>query len=212
MFKWLCLAVCASLGAMPQAQLDSEVLEGYIPAIKAELAEKFAEQCDGRTRRATREYGYSFFKMEQGDYTYNRPPEFLQKLGGEVCRALGDEPVEFTNVILSYYGEGFHLEPHVDVGINNLYKNCRFYFGKKVYGLIVEADPTGHLYFVKWDEDLMPPLDLEPIYAVGEEKGTIFCLCGKLRSRPYFHGVSPVSKQRISITFRTVHKLCGKHT
>jgi hypothetical protein len=40
-----------------------------------------------------------------------------------------------------------------------------------------------------------------------ETKGLGFLLTGKLRYKPYYHGVSKVKKQRISVTFRTVEFL-----
>jgi hypothetical protein len=191
--------------SLPQSQLAPEILSHYVPLINEEIKKVFAHQDDGRTRRDTREYGYSFFKMENNDFTYSPPPSFFQELGTHICQALGHEPVEFTNIILSLYEEGFHLEPHVDVNVKDLYKNCTFYFDENVYGIVLEADPTGHLYFVKWEgEGLVPPLNLEPIYALEEYPGMIFCLQGPLRQSPYFHAVSTVSKRRISITFRTV--------
>ena len=74
-------------------------------------------------------------------------------------------------------------------------------------GFIIEPDPTGHLYFAKWEgKGMIPPLDIEPIYSLKEEAGAIFCLEGAFRQTPYFHAVSPVSNRRISITFRTVEK------
>lgn len=191
--------------SIPQAQLDPQILAQFTPLIMAEIEKTFSHQNDGRTRRDTREYGYSFFKMERGDFSYSPPPPFFQELGAHICKALGHEPVEFTNIILSRYEKGFHLEPHVDVNAKNLYGDGSFYFDENVYGLVIEPDPTGHLYFVKWEgEGLRPPLNLEPVFSIDEHQGTIFCLQGDLRKTPYFHAVSPVSQHRISITFRTV--------
>ncbi|MCH9621645.1 MAG: hypothetical protein S4CHLAM20_10700 [Chlamydiia bacterium] len=191
---------------IPVGKLSNEILSKYKDAIHQELNKEVSFQDDTRTRRSTREYGFSFFKMEQGDFSYNKPPAFLQELGASICKALGDDPVEFTNIILSYYGKEFHLEPHIDVGQNDRYKDCNFYFGEKVYGVVIEPDPTGHLYFVKYEDEGVPPLNLQPVLNLLEETGTIFCLQGPLRSKPYFHGVTNVKNQRISITFRTVVK------
>lgn len=173
-----------------------------------ELSCDFSSQNDARTRRDTRQYGFNFFKMLNGDFSYLAPPTFFQELGAHICKAFGHEPVEFTNIILSLYEKDFHLEPHVDVNAKDLYGNAPFYFGERVYGIVVESDPTGHLYFVKWEgEGLAPPLDIEPVYSLKEEEGTIFYLEGAFRKTPYFHGVSKVSNRRISITFRTVERV-----
>ncbi|MDN3506673.1 MAG: hypothetical protein P0S96_05545 [Simkaniaceae bacterium] len=192
---------------IPQSKVDSTVLSHYTPYIKEELKDELALQDDERTHRFTREYGYSFFKMAQGDFSFTPPPEFLQEIGALVCEALGHEPVEFTNIILSNYDEDFSLEPHVDINEEDNSKDFDFYFDERVYGIIIEPDLSGHLYFVKWEEGLVPPLNLEPIYSLSEEAGTVFCLQDELRKFPFFHGVSKVSNHRISITFRTVQEM-----
>jgi hypothetical protein len=194
---------------IPIGVLDQGVLEEFISSITAEVDQEFRHQEDGRTRRNTREYGLSFFKMLRSDFTFNPPPEFLQELGKRVCRGLGHEPPNiFTNIILSVYEKDFHLEPHVDVGNKDRYGDTPFYFDERVYGVVIEADPTGHLYFAKWEgPGLVPPLEIEPVFCLKEQKGTIFCLEGDFRSTPYFHAVSCVSNQRISITFRTVRRV-----
>ncbi len=189
---------------IPLSILKQDLLESYMPAILAEVDKELSEQNDHRTHRCTREYGFSFFKMEKNDFYFDPPPHFLQNLGAEVAKACGDEPVYFTNIILSVYDADFNLEPHADVSEKNRYGDAAFYFGEKVYGLVVEADPTGHLYFVKWEDGIKPPLNLEKIYEVEEKPGSAFCLTGEYRTSPYFHGVSKVSKRRISLTFRTV--------
>lgn len=188
-----------------KAQLDELTLNSFNEQIQNELSKVFASQNDQRTVRNTREYGYSFFKMEQGCFDFEAPPSFLIELGKAICRAFNHPEKEFTNIILSRYEEGFHLEPHVDV--SDVYRcgEAPFYFDEEVYGLILEADETGHLYFVEWNEPGRPPLDLEPVYEVKEEKGTLFCLKGLSRNPPYYHGVSDVKKRRLSLTFRTVH-------
>ncbi|MCH9633548.1 MAG: hypothetical protein S4CHLAM7_02760 [Chlamydiae bacterium] len=190
---------------IPLSNLAPDVLASFESQILSEVQSEVTTQNDQRTHRSTREYGYSFFKMEKNDFSYTPPPEFLQKLGAEVAKSLKQEPTEFTNIILSVYNKSFHLEPHVDVSKKDRYGDAQFYFGENVYGLVVEPDPTGHLYFVEWnDKSLAPPLNLEKIYEVPEEKGSTFCLQGDYRESPYFHGVSEVTHQRISLTFRTV--------
>jgi hypothetical protein len=186
----------------PQGQISSEILSQFYPEIIEEVEKEFSRQDTTRTHRDTREYGYSYFKMEEGDFSYTPPPAFLSLLGNEVCKALGHPPEEFTNIILSLYEEGFHLEPHIDTHAGS--NTSGYYYDENVYGIIIEADPTGHLYFVRDDVNPRPPLDLVPIYNLEETTGSIFCLQGDLRMPPYFHGVSRVSKRRVSITFRKV--------
>lgn len=187
----------------PQSQIDGKILDKYYPLVMAEVEKEFALQNDGRTRRCTREYGYSFFDLENGGRTFTPAPKFFYALGKKICKKLGHPPQTFTNIILSLYEEGFSLEPHVDINATD-HSGKNYYFDENVYGIIIEADPTGHLYFVRDDVNMIPPLDLEPIYSLKEQQGTIFCLQGMYRKAPYFHGVTRVSHRRISITFRNV--------
>lgn len=187
----------------PQGLLNPEIVDYFYPKIMKETENEFAHQNSRRTNRNTREYGYSYFKMEKGDFSYTPPPEFLKALGIEICLALGHPPREFTNIILSIYEEGFHLSPHIDTNSSDPHHKG-YYFDENVYGIIIENDPTGHLYFIHDDVNSIPSLDSIPIYSLEEKPGTIFCLQESYRKAPYFHGVSKVSKQRISITFREV--------
>lgn len=171
----------------PVGLLDSQTLGEFMPFIMAEIAAEFSHQNDSRTRRDTRQYGFNFFKMLKGDFSYSAPPDFYQQLGELICIAFGHEPVEFTNVILSVYEKDFYLEPHVDVNIKNPYGEAPFYFGERVYGIVIEPDATGHLYFAKWEgEGLVPPLDIPSIYSLNEQVGTIFALKDLLDKRPTF--------------------------
>lgn len=194
---------------IPVGLLNQEIIDEFLPQVMSEVAKEFTHQNFDRTLRDTREYGLSFFKMLQGDFSYDPPPAFFQELGREICYALGHEPPpEFTNIILSLYKEGFHLKPHADVSIKNLYYDAPFYFSERVYGIIIEPDSAGHLYFVTWEgEQHSPPDNLPLVFSLQEQAGTIFCLEGDFRFLPYLHGVSPVANKRISITFRTVEKL-----
>lgn len=196
-------SVPAATTPIPIGRLNLKVFDQYLPDIMSEVHREFILQDDERTRRNTREYGYSFFQLEGKDRTYGDPPPFLQALGREICQAFGHPPQVFTNVILSLYGAGFHLEPHIDTNSKDPHDKG-YYFEENVYGLIVKADTTGHLYFVCDDVNLRPALDLEPIYSLVEQPGTIFCLQGDYRRAPFFHAVSQVSEQRISLTFRRV--------
>ncbi len=189
--------------SLPQSRLDPQVFEKFYPEVLNEIEkELFVRQNDGRTLRDTREYGYSFHKTENSDFSFTPIPSYLQMLGNAVCEALGHPPQEFTNVIVSLYPRGFHLEPHFDRNAIDPRRGC--YFDEKVYGLVIEPDATGHLYFVRDDQNYIPPLDLEPILSIDEKAGTVYCLEGESRYLPYFHAISNVSNRRISVTFRNV--------
>lgn len=197
-----------SSSPIPIGRLAKERLSSFLPAITEELRKESILQDDGRTKRGTIEYGYSFFALESCDRSFRSIPSFFQDLGEIVCKELGHFAPQFTNVILSVYNEGFHLEPHEDVNDQMEEKRC-YYFGNQVYGIVIEADSIGHLYFVKDEVNRIPPLDLPKIFEVKEEDGTVYCLTGDYRKFPYFHGVSKVGNKRISVTFRTVEFVDG---
>ena len=185
-------------------KIHPEVLNHFYPLVLKELQSNLSLQSDKRTRRKTNEYGYSFFKMTQGDLTYTPPPAFLIDLGNKVCKALDLPPQNFSNFIVSLYEPGLHLEPHVDIDLSQ--SEYGFYFSEQVFGIIMEPDSTGHLQFIYYDgKDAPPPLNLKPLLVLEEEAGTVYLLQGKYRHAPYFHGVSKVSNHRISVTFRTVN-------
>jgi len=185
------------------ARLAPQTLANFSPLVLSELGLETAFQDTVRTQRKTREYGYSFFQMMNGNFTYAQPPEFLNELGKEVCKALGRPEIQFTNFILSLYEPGFHLEPHVDMDKSG-FQNHGFCWGEEVFGVIIEPDVTGHLYYVKYEgDDSVPPLNLNHVYELEENAGTVFMMKGKFRHAPYNHGVSEVSRHRISVTFRT---------
>lgn len=168
-----------------------------------EVEQEFALQNDARTRRGTREFGYSYFGLENKDYTLRPIPVFLQELGGIVCQKLGYVSEPFTNVILSVYEKGYYLEPHEDVN-DSMPMLKGYFFDENVFGIIIEPDETGHLYFVKDEANRIPRLNLDPVYTLDEKIGTVYCLRGPFRKFPFSHGVTKVSKRRISITFRKV--------
>ncbi len=177
-------------------------LQKYTDQIMQEATREGATQDDGRTQRKTVEYGYSFFKLEKGKRDYTPPPKFLQELGKKACQVLGHEaPAAFTNIILSVYNSGYHLEPHVDVDQTTGYD---FWFSERVYGVVVQPDTTGHLYLAEYEGDGPVPLDLQHTYDLDEQVGTVFCLQGEQRHGPCYHGVTNISDHRISLTFRTV--------
>lgn len=153
------------------------------------------------TKRKTIEYGYGFQRMVEGDFSYKNPPQFLEDLGNAVCDSLNEPRESFTNFIISLYEPGFQIEPHYDTDENHL-KDYGFYFEEKVFGVVIQPDPTGSLYLAYYEGDSTPPIDIKPRFPVNEQEGTSYVLKGKYRYKPFYHGVSEVSHQRISVTFR----------
>lgn len=206
MFKYLLpllfgIQMCQASLAI--GHVDLADLEALIPQIEAELDKPMTLQDDEHTMRATREYGYSFFRLREGDTSYVTPPAFLEQLGDLVCDALGHPRQKFSNFIISRYDSGFHLKYHADSAEEDVAKQG-FCFDERVYGVIIEPDTTGHLNFVLGEVDGTQIRPIKNVLDLSEEVGTAFCLQGPYRHVPYYHGVSEVSNQRISVTFRCV--------
>ncbi len=158
------------------------------------------------TLRETYNFGYDYFSMTNGDYSTTEIPSFLTDLCQQCIESFADSKLgnyqEYNNVIVSIYAAGYHLEPHVDVDINDQTtdgKKVDFYFGENVLGVVLVPDVEGKFFIAEASSDAKSSLD--------EEAGTVFLLQGKYRRHPYLHGVSKVKNQRISVTFRTVHSL-----
>ena len=65
------------------------------------------------------------------------------------------------------------------------------------------ADPTGNFYIqnICGREKQYDPQQASHI---NERTGAMYALAGDTRHAPWHHGVSTVSKERVSVTFRTV--------
>jgi hypothetical protein len=85
----------------------------------------------------------------------------LQELGDDISKALDRSYRVFNNIILSVYEEGFHLEPHID--INSTDHQTNFYFQEEIFGIVIEPDSTGHLYFIQKFINPIPPRENQNI-------------------------------------------------
>ena len=185
--------------------LSQGLINQILPQVRELLkVGQVRRQDDGRTNRLTLQYGYDFFKLQDGDREFVDVPEVLVDLGEAILKAFGKPLDPFSNIIISEYKPGYSLEPHADTDVSKG-EGKGYYFEEDVYGVILETDPTGHLYFI-YDEkaESSPDLGQTPIFEMEEAPGICFCLNGDIRTAPYFHGVSEVSKSRISITYRRV--------
>lgn len=208
------------------------------PALISSVSEKLKElfqnqhlfhsQKDERTIRDTIQYGYNFFKLEQGDLTYAPIPEFLHDLGNEILAAFGFENVlPFDNVIISVYESGYHLEPHEDtdivresnnsINLNQHYtdrmENRKEYaFAENIFGVVIVADGSGRFYILHDPSSTNSTVSIEKaetVFELNESPGVAFMLSGEARRRPFLHGVSEVCDRRVSVTFR--HVLLDPH-
>jgi hypothetical protein len=197
---------------IPTAKLDQQNINQVIMHLnhyKKSTAAKL--QNTNATLRETYNFGYDYFAMTRGDYSSTEIPNFLTDLCQHCIGSFGNPNhlgnyQEYNNVIVSMYYEGYCLEPHVDVDINDQITDGQkvdFYFGENVLGVVLVADSEGKFYI---SEDSSENYPNKSIFSyLDEEEGTVFLLQGKYRRYPYLHGVSKVKNKRISVTFRTVY-------
>lgn len=169
------------------------------------------QQRDHKTRRQTLNFGYDFVKLRQGNQSYSPIPIAIQELRQEAVKALQNKTDKalppasaFQNCIISIYGAGDRLEPHIDTDRPGLDK-YGFCFGDDIIGVILESDRTGKFFIQSSPlNSKRPVFDNQQAFILPEHDGMTFLLNGEARRMPYFHGVKPVEKRRISLTFRSV--------
>lgn len=201
---------------LPTVLISAEEIGRVLDDLSAYFfnTKSISRQESEHTSRTTYNFGYNYFKMQDGDYTFVEIPEFLIDLCKEIIKkfqqslniTLPDYSL-FKNVIVSIYQTGDQLEPHIDVDATKpetTKKPVDFFFGDDVLGVILESDINGHFYLQESSCDLKPLYDSKRAIHLKEEEGMAFLLNGIARREPYYHGVSPVQNKRISITYRTV--------
>lgn len=191
---------------IPTGQLDDRYSASISASIKAYVLDRsLRSQSDHYTVRDTLIFGYDYFLLIEGRVQFTAIPEYLQDLCQNCIEALGEQYnlgsyKDYSNIIISVYREGYHLQPHIDVDPSS---DAIFYFGENVVGVILESDSEGRLYFVEAASE-MDAVGKKPLVVLPEQDGLVYLLNGTARRNPYFHGVSTVKKIRISVTFRTV--------
>ena len=204
--------------------MDNPLPRGVLPPLQVSIAQSFVElllaqqrplyQITAETNRMSYSFGYDYFRMEVGDYTYAPIPGPLQVLLREgleslkaVAKVKNSNPQAYQSCIVSIYQTGGQLEPHVDVDSpkdTSLVNPRDFFFGDEVIGVILEADRDGKFYLLESKSEGPQSYDRNRAIYLDEEAGTVFLLSGPRRRAPFFHGVSPVKGRRISVTYRTV--------
>lgn len=199
---------------LPQTHLHGSAFEAQRRNILSLIFSDAAQphnQHNHRTKRQTLNFGYDFVKLRLGDKRFTPIPLSLQTLCEDAVRSLQrkvDHPLPsaeaFKNCIISIYKHGDKLEPHIDTDRPGLDK-YGFCFGDDIIGVILEADRNGKFYIQEAPANSRRPhFDAARAFILPEQDGTAFLLNGEARRSPYFHGVSPVDKRRISVTFRSV--------
>lgn len=199
------------LEMIPLSKINSESVDTVMKYLQKDNNKKIAFQKTSKTMRKTYSLGYDYFALSDGIDTFTPIPDYLKMLCQECIHSFSKEyqlgkAEDYLNVIVSFYEPGYRLEPHVDVDFSDRItdgKHVNFYFGENVLGIILQADPTGKLYFLKSDEESL--LDnQEKFLELNEFSGMTYLLNQHLRRKPFYHGVSQVTEHRLSVTFRTV--------
>ena len=166
----------------------------------------------GEPSRRTLNYGWNFLALEKGERTFIEIPREIELLRRDVFEALapqiaGAKSVEaYDNVIVSIYDKGEAIIPHIDRdGKHESAHGLDYNFGETILGVVLEADESGRLRFIRHDAEGKPPLSARAELELDERKGLAFLFQNEFRHFPYFHAVSPVSSRRISVTFRSTH-------
>ena len=173
------------------------------------------------TKRTTIEMGYAYKDLLEGNNNnYTEIPQEIRDIYNKTRQALvannpdlqNHLPTKFNNCIISHYGPGEQLVPHIDSDIDKARRITRktrgqlqesFYFTESVIGLVTAADSKGSLYLQQQDPKYSTSHIQSHAHPLPEQDGTIYVLSGKARHFPWQHGVSTIENERYSITFRT---------
>lgn len=201
---------------IPTSKIDLNLVDESLQKIRQETTAVSHQEATETTRRDTLSFGYDYFDMQGAEWPFTPIPDYMVDLCRACIHSFAGQPFElgqaedYQNVIISMYKQGRKLEPHADVSVGDKFSDpstgrlANFYFGENILGVVLETDETGRLYFVKSDEGVYP-IKGERCFELNEHPGLTYVLRDEGRYHPYYHGVSPVSNSRISVTFRTVH-------
>jgi hypothetical protein len=215
------LRIC-SLSAAMVSHVPHEDVEGHFNAkflliAQVDLPENLLENIrslnqeikhawpDAKYYRETIDFGKVFPALEEGCIIERPIPEFIAEIRNQLFQVFKNQINEnvtaddYDNCIITIYQSGDGIAPHIDRNLEWASKNenRKYYFGDSVIGLIVEPDITQSLYF----ED--PKAGEKSRFYLDEKSGTAFLFQGALRNE-WKHGLLPIARERISMTFRRV--------
>ncbi len=160
---------------------------------------------DAKYYRETIDFGKVFPALEEG-YIIERPiPNFIAEIRNQLFQIFKNQIKEdvtaddYDNCIITIYQSGNGIAPHIDRNLEWASKNenRKYYFGDSIIGLVVEPDITQSLYFEN------PKVGEKSRFYLEERPGIAFLFQDSLRNE-WKHGLLPVGRERISMTFRRV--------
>ncbi|KAJ9452808.1 hypothetical protein DIPPA_00689 [Diplonema papillatum] len=199
-------------------QLDEAVIAEVLALVEKEEASAHrwdeTDSAGKRPSRSTLNYGWDFTQLENGVKRWRGVPAPVAKLQEQIFAAFGSlsadaaaghlrKPSDLDNIIITIYGPGDSIVPHFDRAPNPAKS---YYFGDSVFGTILLADESGDGIFWQKNEDHPgSSLTMEmvsPEIKPCEKPGLSFMMQSTIRNWPYYHGVIPPKKKRISVTAR----------
>lgn len=196
----------------PGFKLGETLSASKISKLKAFLKTQKGHQWiepDASISRSTLNYGWHYADMEKNRFHFVELPPILKEIRALMVNALSKDldPLlkaeNFDNMIITTYENGQFLIPHYDAdNCKNPLTERNFYFREPIIGLVIETDSISSFSFYYNEHGRRPSFEEEPIYKVNETPGATFLIDDESRHAPYFHGIPPVLKRRVSITIR----------
>eukprot|EP00756_Hemistasia_phaeocysticola_P053871 Hpha_TRINITY_DN29818_c0_g1::TRINITY_DN29818_c0_g1_i1::g.2906::m.2906/K00602/purH; phosphoribosylaminoimidazolecarboxamide formyltransferase / IMP cyclohydrolase len=199
-------------------ELPEDVFVGRVPRVVAEgaLAEarrhsshRWAEA--DRPGRNTLNFGWDFVALEAGKLRWIPFPEPIAAMRDAMHALFADQlkgnlpgkgPIDLDNMIITFYGPGDSIVPHVDRDDRG---TKPYYFSDAILGAVLHADTRGRIFWQRFERPDKSSLTMDqvnPDYELPEEAGASFLFRGTARHWPWYHGVVPVSLLRVSVTLR----------
>lgn len=157
--------------------------------------------------RETIDFGKVFHELEKNNIVERPIPLFVKEVRKQLFEIFknqlpkNDCPEDYDNCIITIYQPGYGIDAHIDQNLEwaKVKEGRHYYFGESIIGLIIEPDTLQSLFFEN------PKIGEASRFYLEEKVGTAFLFQGSLRNE-WKHGVPPVEKRRISMTFRKVLK------
>lgn len=200
---------CAPANALFVTHIDlSENLIQMVHALRDEVKHEWS---DATYYRETLDFGKVFHALEEGRLMERPIPPFIVEIRNQLFEVFkqqlsqNDCAEDYDNCIITIYGPGDGIAPHVDRNLQWASMSCNrnYYFDDSVIGLIVEPDTMQSLFFEN------PEVGETSRFHLEEKPGTAFLFQGTLRHQ-WKHGLHPITQRRISMTFRKVLTLLSK--
>eukprot|EP01062_Namystynia_karyoxenos_P016738 TRINITY_DN1614_c0_g2_i1.p1 TRINITY_DN1614_c0_g2~~TRINITY_DN1614_c0_g2_i1.p1 ORF type:complete len:459 (+),score=153.94 TRINITY_DN1614_c0_g2_i1:77-1378(+) len=199
-------------------QLPPSVYVAMIPRDVAAAAYAEAQrhpqhrwQEEGRPGRSTVNFGWDFVALEQGQLRWIPFPAPIAALRDAMFHAFdglfdplmpAGSALALDNMIITFYGPGETIVPHVDRDDRG---EKPYHFSDSILGAVLHPDSKGRIFWQRHEQPDKKSLTFDqicPDAELDEKLGAAFLFQGEARHWPWYHGVVPVEKLRVSVTLR----------